>query len=299
MELRRDPGSLPARLRSLAQETTDRCLELLQDGQLDPAKNIHECRKRLKWLRALLRAGRPALSGKEFSAQNVALRDAGRLLASFRARSAQRSALHQVAEHFGLPFPEHAARVSGLGEGALRSIEHESAADRRAARELLQPVRRRMTRWLADLDDEEAAAVFVEGSLGTWRKARAEYRQALRKPTSEQLHTWRKHVKYHLHQLRFAGDQSPVLRERARELRDLGEILGDAHDLVDLQHSFAQGGGFVEGDPDWDALLRAREAELSLTALEQGARLFSGGSRRLRRHLREALAVEANVKDGR
>lgn len=289
MALRLDPGPLPAQIRVLALATTDRCLELLGDGQPDPSLSIHECRKRLKGLRALLRACRPGLSGKEFAAQDARLRDAGRRLAFWRGRSAQRLALSGVAEHFGLPEPEHAAVSSGLGENVLRALEQESAAERAAARRLLEQSRDAMPHWLSDLDADEVGNVLARGILRTWKRARAEYRRARERPTSDQVHRWRKHVKYHLHQLQLGAGEGRRFHERIRELQGLAELLGEAHDLVDLRRTLAEGRGFVEGDPNWDALLLAREAELTFEAFEWGARLFSRIPRHAREHLREAL----------
>lgn len=275
MPLRLESGPLSGQIRSLVTATLDECIELLEDGRSDRPGSIHECRKRLKWLRALLRACRPAFSKVVFRAEDARLRDAGRKLSAWRSESAQRVAYFELARHFGLPEPEPAAE--SLDEQWLRNLESETAAGRRAARGLLLESRKCAPAWLSDLDTEAAADVLARGMYAEWKRARRAYRRALVRPTSERMHRWRKHVKYHMHQLRLEKVRSEALETRLGELGELGEILGWAHDLTDLRSSLAGRGGTGAKfhEPRWEALARAREAELYLTALESGAELFA------------------------
>jgi hypothetical protein len=284
-------GPLAAQFRAVSLAATDECLELLEDGQTDLPRSLHDCRKRLKWLRALLRYVRSSQSRKAFRVQDARLRDAARHLSPGRAESALRGALHTAAEHFGVEAPEEAAQSCGLGgDHFLRALEDRTAPGRRAAHHLLLQSRRDVAEWLEGLDDESAAKVLTHGLLREWKRARRAFRRAQADPSPEVVHQWRKHVKYHLHQLQAAQQKGCGFRRRIKELRELAELLGDAHDLSELRHRLTGAWSPEPGAPDWNALLRAREAELTLAALERGAPAFSYPPTELLRAVREALS---------
>src|SRR5438270_1950612 len=92
------PGERPAEgLRRVALGQLDLALELLE-GEIDrdgAARAVHETRKTLKRLRALMRMLRDELPTGEFVAGNAALRDMGRRLAGARDGEAMLAALDQ------------------------------------------------------------------------------------------------------------------------------------------------------------------------------------------------------------
>lgn len=284
-------GPLPAQFRALALAITDECLELLEDGQVDLPRSIHECRKRLKRLRALARCVRSSQSRSAFRHQDERLRDAARHLSPWRAESALRDALRSVAEHYGVDAPERVVQSSGLGGDAfLRALEDRTGPGRRAAHQLLLQSRRDVACWLDGLDDAAAARVLTRGLLREWKRGRRAFRRAQVEPSPAVVHAWRKHVKYHLHQLQAAQQKGCGFRRRIKELRELAELLGSAHDLAELRQRLPAEGRHVFGAPKWDALLGAREAELTLRALERGAPLFAYPPTELFRTVRHALS---------
>ena len=263
-------GPLAAELHQLSLTTLDECLAFLADGHPEFPVTLHECRKRLKRLRGLLRGCRPGLRKRTFTEQDRLLRDAGRLLASWREQIAQAGALRQLAAHFGLPEPRTPEEwASGAAAEGTASLELDSAVARRAAARLLERSREQVHTWvdLPDLPD-----VFARGVRDEWRRARQGYRASLRRPDADVLHEWRKHVKYHLHHVQLLRRKGHGGEPRIRDLKELGELLGDAHDLAELRQTLPSQGAEA---PRWHALLRAREAELNLMALERGAPLFT------------------------
>lgn len=272
MARRLGSGPFATELHDLLLVNVDECLTYLRDGRSDLPGSLHECRKRLKWLRAVLRGCRSGLGKRTFVQQDHLLRDAGRLLSPWRARSAQRAALEDVAAHFGLPEPEQVAVSSGLGADFLSTVERETAAPRRAATRLLERSRGDLAKWV---DVPALPAVFARGMRAEWRRARRAYERSRRRPDAEVVHGWRKHVKYHLHQVQLVRREGQGFGRRVRELKALGEILGDAHDLAELRQVLVRAGACDTGGPRWDELLRAREAELTLNAFVCGAPLFA------------------------
>ena len=75
-------------------------------------------------------------------------------------------------------------------------------------------------------------------TYGRGRRARV---NAYRSPSDEAFHDWRKRVKYHWYHVRLLQDSWPsVIKTYRDSLKDLGEILGDDHDLVVVKQVIAE-----------------------------------------------------------
>jgi hypothetical protein len=229
----------------------------------EEAKRVHDTRRKLKWLRSLLRALRPALGERTFAVENRALRDAGRHLAAARARKARRESLLLLLRHYGLsPGDVHQPLLAESGSPALLSDQ-----DRERAAKSIAAVAAGTSSWATNVE----AGVLVTGLAEELRRARRAFRRAQRAPSSHNVHEWRKHVKHHLHHLELMSELAPELEERIADLDALSELLGQAHDLADLREALA---------PDTDGphlrpLCDSREAELTLQALTRGRALFA------------------------
>lgn len=263
-------GPLAAELHQLSLTLLDECLAFLEDGHPEFPVTLHECRKRLKRLRGILRGCRPGLRKRRYTEQDRLLRDAARLLSSWRAQIAQAGALRRLAAHFGLPeprTPEEWASAAAAENAA--ALELDSAVARRAAASLLERSREEVHTWF---DVSDLPETFARGVRAEWRRAQRGYHASLRRPDADVLHEWRKHVKYHLHHVQLLRQKGHDHEARIRELKELGELLGDAHDLAEVRQLLPA----QEAEaPRWNALLRAREAELNLMALERGGPLFT------------------------
>lgn len=319
-------GSLAVAYRTFALELVEECVVLLEDGRADLPRSFHECRKRLKVLRASLRGCRAGLGRRAFLEQDRRFRDAARELAEWRAEGALRGALSDLVRHYGLPMPGEGSvlELGAHGRGAPSSqndpvnggdsLEERSAAARRAARRRLLASRRDVEKWLSDPERGPAHEVLMDGLVRQWKKARRAYRRASREPRAEVVHRFRKQLKYHLHQLQTFQAQGCGFRGRVRELRALAEVLGAAHDLAELQERLRDAPGLSQGQPQgagphrselhaselhgvgphdsvlhWPALLAAREAELTLSALVRARPLFDEPPKALFRKVRTVL----------
>jgi len=199
-------------------------------------ETVHEVRKTLKRLRALLRLLRHALGPDEYRRENLALRDAARPLAEVRDAKvfvetiqalARRSAPAGTVARQLAPVAEGlAARHRGLAERVLGT---DRALD--AVATVLAAVRARAERW--SLPEHEGWRLLKPGFERAYRRGRRAHARARREGTPEALHEWRKEVKYLLYQLQLI---EPAWRasERllARRLDRLADLLGEDHDLA-------------------------------------------------------------------
>ena len=204
--------TLDAGLTRIARETHGH----LADSTADIATRVHETRKRLKEIRAVLRLGRFGLDG-DFSGLNIALRDTARKLASAR----EADALVAMA-------------------GSLRGMTKD-----RLERRALTRVARLIDRPVEDVDLTDLAARlpaitftahgtrwFERGLRRTYRSGRSAFREARAAPNAAAIHEWRKRVKDLWYEAQIVAPAWPeVLNARVEMLHDLSRLLGDHHDV--------------------------------------------------------------------
>jgi hypothetical protein len=316
-------GERPAEgLKRIAVGQLDMVLELLE-GEIDrerAARVVHETRKALKRLRALVRLLRDELPQGVFAAENAVLRDMGRRLSGARDGEVMLSTLEQLLKRH----PRKLGRRRSLARLHERlAFERDQAAsatllgDAAARRQLiaeLRALRSRVLQWT--LPERAGMELAAPGLARIYRQGRARHRRAARGKgdRSRAMHEWRKRVK----DLRHAAemlDRSDPGGERARHGRGrrarkrrreaarihrlaraadaLGEMLGEDHDLA----VFAER---VRGDPDLQLPRRARRTLLRLIsrrrrqlrrrALRRGERIYRRGAKAFLARVRDAYA---------
>jgi CHAD domain-containing protein len=261
---------VPKGIVRIARGRIDHAIDHLE-GRADgsPEEAVHEARKDMKKLRAVVRLMRPGLGDKVYRRENACFRDAGQELAGLRDADVMLGTLAKLEGEI----PEQAA--GGLRQ-ALEAHKIRTAAGARqpaAAQvvEILTTARGRVERWPLDEDGFDAVAGGLER---IYRRGRKGFRTARAEPTTENLHEWRKRVKdlwYHLTILRTAWP--PVMDALADEAHHLSEQVGEDHDLAVLL-AWAE-----EHAPDSAAALaepvERRRGELQARAFELGARLYA------------------------
>lgn len=272
--------SIPRGIRRIAREEIDAAVENLRVKT--PAKRdlaVHEARKSLKKLRSLLRTISPAL-GDSARKENAALRDLGRGLSQMRDAAAMLETVNLIGKKYkGEP------AVRDLAE--LRSFFVKRRAEARSNSEIvstseqgiatLRALRRRLNNWnlTADVHSMEP------GVKRIYRRGRTALAKAVRNPNPERLHELRKRVKDYWYQVRLLESIWPDhASSREKDLRDLQEWLGDAHNLAILRHETTTGG--------LSALISDYERELREKSLAAAARLYE---KKPGQHTREIAAL--------
>jgi CHAD domain-containing protein len=276
-------------LRRIAVGQVDLALEVLDApdtaSQKRNEKAVHETRKALKRLRALLRLLEHELGAEVFARESAALRDTARRLAPARDAEVLLSTLDALIEHHPRKLGKHKG-VRRLRRRLLTEQRRTQVDDVTRAQVLaeLRRFRARTEGWrLADREDILLIEVglrrcYRDGRRGRRRAGRA---KGERGPA---MHEWRKDVK----ELRYAAEllQRPRLAERADEL---GELLGEEHDLAILAERVRRAGkrsraGAKRIDRSTRKLLLKRIArrreELQKRALRDGERLYARSPKR-------------------
>jgi CHAD domain-containing protein len=299
-----------AGLRRVVTGQLDVAIELLArdpGGSADAAQStVHEIRKALKRVRAIVRLLRAELGEDTFARENAALRDCGRQLAGARDAEVMVATLDALLQRH----PELAAARGGKGVRRLRAqllAQREAAPGvrdpdlRRLATAELLAIRARVAQWPLRERPGDPARLFAPGLERLYRKGRARRRRARRRQDLQTLHAWRKSAK----DLRYAAetlDRGKAAREHAagrrlhrvaRRADRLGELLGEEHDLGLLARTIrAHPEHFAGRKRARKRLLKRierRRARLRARALREGARLYRRKPKAFRKRLRAAL----------
>jgi CHAD domain-containing protein len=135
---------------------------------------------------------------------------------------------------------------------------------------------KRSERWRLQGDDW---AVIKDGLQRNYRRGRTMFATAKDSRDAEQLHDWRKQVKYLWHQLQILAPLQPgKIHKLANRCHKLAENLGDDHDLAVLRQRIESHARTFEHARDLDELLHRldrRRVQLQNQAFAAGSRLFT------------------------
>lgn len=234
------------------------------------AEALHEVRKRLKRVRALIRLTRAGFP--EPASESLVLRDVGRMLAAHREADALVEILRHEsgsARSADVRILEDTVRLHQAARAPLRKRE----ADLLRARRTLWGVRRRI---VGASFGEIRRKDCLRRLRQAYRRARDQWWVAVSAPTDEHLHEWRKLTKILLNELRlirtWAGRD--LVRFRS-SLADLDERLGQARDFAHLA-------GILRGVPAAEVATRyglGLRARLEQAVDDQLSRAFAIGRR--------------------
>jgi CHAD domain-containing protein len=239
--------------RCAREQLDDAATQLRGDGETDREAAIHEARKDLKKVRALLRLVRPALGDGPYGRENARLRDVARALSRARDADVLVDTADALAER-------HAGQLPAAAFDALSArLRSHAARVRAGAGPASDDVLARLDGAVAGVGDWPLegcdADALRAGALRAYRRGRRAMARAERDPSTEQLHEWRKRVKdlwYHARLLQEAWPR--MLKAQAKEAHALADMLGDDHDLAALAAELDPGGAAAGAPIDADAL---------------------------------------------
>ena len=216
--------SVPDNIRRIAREEfNEAALHLRGRKPESNSEAVHEARKNLKKLRALLRLVKSEL-GSAYKLEARALRDMGRRLSTLRDADALFTALDQLKSK--LP----AKTMSAIRRGLEK---HKKQVESEAAFETLMPqlatdlgkARLAVKDWPMKADGFDAIASGLEEA---YRAGRAAFRRAHKHSDRERWHEWRKRVKDYWYHVRLLENiWSEVMQGEEASLKNLQDTLGD------------------------------------------------------------------------
>jgi len=209
----------------------------------DPARSVHEPRKCMKRLRALMRLYRPALGKSDYASENARYRDMGRLLSASRDRQVMAETVSALIDDFKKNHKPGKSKSLRDGLAALSDILDQETGKIQSKIDDVrgqQALRRRLILML-DEAQQELGLLRLDGhgfsivGRGLERSTQRGLRAFLRVRKSNDddvLHDWRKSVQVHWrHMALFQQAWPDFFAFRIRASKQLSMILGDHQDL--------------------------------------------------------------------
>lgn len=280
--------SVAREVRRIADKQLAQAVDRLRNvGDRRSDSAVHEARRHVKKVRALLRLVKPSL-GDRYYAANRRMRLANRMLAPIADGEGVMVSLEQF----------HKSRSRRLGAqtySAIRAalIERVARTDHKAklgrvvprVAHILSAQRRRLDEWSLNASGFRAIEPGLEQS---YRRARTAMRRAAADPSATAFHRWRRRVKDLWFQVRLLEPRcSNVLIGDQRRLEALDGCLGEYHNVVLLEEALVNE-GLVSRGQTAHALreLRRYQVELRRKALAIGRGIVAVKPRRFVRRIK-------------
>jgi CHAD domain-containing protein len=252
---------------------------------------IHELRKRIKRMRALLRLVRHDIGTKAFRCIDTRFQKAGKQLAELRDAEVLRTTadklkndrvvrftrkdFHKLHEQLATRHSSALVQLLGKKHNVQRIKQH------------LKESKKTIGEWKL----ESGWSLIRAGIMATYNTSQSCLKKAIADPSIENLHSWRKEVKCLWHQMQFihalhARRISPL----EKVLHELATALGDDHDLAILSQLITDNDD--EADRSGFALTFAagtmsKRGKLQEQAFKMGRYFFDQSSERFDQHLRK------------
>jgi CHAD domain-containing protein len=265
----------------------------------DPAIAVHETRKALKRLRALLRLVRPTMREHAFGDENTQLAEIARILSSARDRHVLLETIIKLESVCG-PMGKGAGKLlreilQKANGGSTSSVD---AAATKLALERLAVAKSRFSQLKIMGSGFE---VIGPGLEANYRRGRRSFRAAYAEGSDDSFHEWRKSVQRHWRHMALLSNAWPdSIAVRISESRGLSQILGDDHDLALLK-------AFVRAEPTGrisseqanivERLALDRQKHLRALAQPKGVRLYAEGAKGLHRRMAQYWQSAVALKE--
>jgi CHAD domain-containing protein len=261
--------------------------EMISTFDREPTSDdgVHELRKDLKRLRALLRLLRGSVGEASYNRANQILRDMGRPLTPVRDAKILMQTLGTMRR------AKDDQRTNALGRQLMKALQREKGDGRRKLSSHFESARTHLVDikdTLAKMGTSPVQPETVAADLArVYKKGRRSYAQACAAPTDERLHECRKQAKYFHNGIITLVELYPGSFPRWQKRSDrLGDYLGEDHDLAVLTQRITE---FCARDTDHaqavaplnDRILKQRK-KLQRRAMRVAERLYAKKASQLR-----------------
>jgi CHAD domain-containing protein len=255
---------------------------------------IHEVRKSMKKLRALLRLIRPVVRKKHFRAADKAVRDFSRRLGGARDSTVVLATFDALLAYYSDYLNNRTVdpiRESLAKRQWLAMEQHLAAMDSDSLMRDLE----KLEQCFSCLDlGQFTCETLLDSAKQSYREGRTALAALHVDPSTEHGHALRKHVKYLWYQMRLLQKaDTAMIRQLILELDELGELLGQDHDLALLGDTLKGAPGICCNAVRCEligGLIETRRIALLSAALRLADRVFTAEPKRLLSELKADVA---------
>lgn len=235
---------------------------------------VHEVRKEIQKLRALLKLIRGRLSGKVYRKQNKTLRLAAHALSPLRDADV---ALRSLQQFMCRQKDKDLHSICGKLKKTLVKRRAEAYFEEPSMRKELRAQIGKATMRFQEVRYRKIHRSDICEGLGqSYKHGLKAYRAANRLRSKENLHEWRKRVKRLRHELSLMEEVLPSkLLKPLDELKSLSDCLGDDHDLAILDEVGATEALALTEWKAFSAVVAEERFQLQQSAFLMGERLYA------------------------
>ncbi|MBV6623200.1 MAG: CHAD domain-containing protein [Rivularia sp. (in: Bacteria)] len=287
--------SIGAEIRRIAYEQTDKAIDKLteefKNDNIDSLSNgldvnerteiIHDVRKAIKKIRAVIRLVRDELGEEVYKQENHCFRDAGRNLSEVRDAQVLLETFNKLEKHFA-----EFIKPEGFVDLQQILVEHYQSTCKRVLEqntvlEVLADIknaRERISNWSLELS--YGRSILSNGLQRVYKRGYQACQSILKEdePTVENFHDWRKRVKYLWYHLRIVRPiWSDLIKEWTNQTKQLGKYLGDDHDLAVLHEFINNQQEMLKNQAELEvlnSLINRRRKKLQSDAKSLGQRIY-------------------------
>jgi len=273
----KDGEAVSEGVKRIVLEQIDKAFVHLDLSTRNRDRAVHEARVCFKKIRAVLRLVAGELGPATFRLENVAYRDAGRQLATARDTTVIAGTLEALVDHYNRQSEEPDIKTlrKHLRKARAGQQQYKKQVLRGAA-ESLSVARQRVEGWQIN---GEGFSALAPGLRQVYKRGRRSYQRSLVERTTENLHEWRKQVKYLWYQVFILNPIWPKpLDAMARELNKLADSLSEDHDLALLRRTLLSEEQSLSDPTQIEKLVLLvdnRRIQLQTRAIALGARLYA------------------------
>ncbi|MBZ8178689.1 CHAD domain-containing protein [Oscillatoria salina] len=266
--------------RIAAEELESAIAKLKGETEDDPNEAVHDSRKSLKKLRAVLRLVRAEIGEERYQQENVCFRDAGRELSDVRDAQVLIETFDKLIDYFRTYLVPDAFQeirqnlVTNYEIVSSKILEKEDKTKEVAG--ILAEAKNRVDCWEIENNNWSALS---GGLKKIYKRGSSAFELINEEPSVANFHEWRKQVKYLWYHLRILTPiWADMMTELTSQLKNLSDYLGDDHDLAILRDYFLTKFDQFDNREDLDvllSLLNRRRPQLQLYAQNLGARIYA------------------------
>jgi len=273
----KDTEPVPDGIKRISLDQIDRALDRLSIKTRNRDRAVHDARVCFKKIRAVLRLVYGELGRDTFKHENREYRDLGRKLAKTRDTAVVVGTLEELVRDFNKVLAQ--SDFKALRKRLRRSQAQQQGQKKQSLSEVaeaLSSTKDRVETWPIKSDGFSALST---GLKRVYKRGRSGYELAHVNRTTENLHEWRKQVKYLWYQISVLNPMWPrALDALADDLNRLADYLSEDHDLAMLTTTAIDQAEAL-GDPaeveKLILLIDQRRILLQTKAALLGARIYS------------------------
>lgn len=263
--------SISESLRQFALAQVDHAIHYLTAAKVNPDTAIHETRRCVKRVRALLRLLETQFPTTQYDRENLYLRNIGRQLTKLRDAAVRAETLASLQKDFPAALSRDAWRELKKEMGSPpRSLLQQKKKRMTTVAMRLRTARARVENWQMEFDAE---AVLRKGLRRTYRRSRRALKQVQESPTAENFHEWRKQVNHLRHQLQILQTlKFGKVKTALRDCKQLTELLGLKNDLAVLRQQLHRNkrNARKPGSQTLQTLIETRDTAYATQSLKLG-----------------------------